>query len=130
MEGIDAKTYMNPTRKGRESATIVSSDGTVRTINVIIGRDAEVVAKEAARIERKVLNSGAMITRPNGDRVSRDRRERIDTRPGVSPGKRNEWHADGDRVRCDWFEVTMTPDGERTERRLRAVWVHFDNLDH
>lgn len=116
--------------RGMESATIVSSDGNVRTISVIIGRDAEFVANEAARIERKVLNSGARITRPNGDRVSRDRRERIDTRPGVSPGERNEWHADGARVRCDWYEITTTPDGERIERRLRAVWVHFDNLDN
>ena len=69
---------------------------------------------------RSLLRAGHTLHRLDGSKVWRCRE------PLWTPAERYEWHDDGDRVRCIWTEITMTPDGARSSRELRRVWVHFD----
>jgi hypothetical protein len=121
---------MSPRLKGRESATVIILTGNeggekTKSVHYIIGRDAAGVAEDAEAIALEELRKGATIHLRGGGRVWRERRARFHIVDGLS---RYEWHEDGERVRCDWHEITMTPDGKRSERRLRSVWVQFDNI--
>ena len=99
---------------------LVTESETERTIHVIIAGSAERVAKVRDEERTKALRAGRTVVGRDGSRVWRVRDPILgaDFRPIV--------HPDGERVRCQWTEVTMSADGERTTRNLRRVWVGYD----
>ena len=104
---------------GREYPLVTESE-TTRTIHVIVSRDPATVARVRGERRALALRRGDAIVEEDGTRIYR-------TRSIVyGPDHREVFHADGDRVKCQWTETTVRPDGSHSDRALRTVWVGFD----
>ena len=101
--------------------------GSVEGLNEIehMSRDKALLLEEAKKSERKALAKGHTVH----DYLTQTSvwRER---RPVMNPDRpgRYVFHEDGQRVRCEWVEISMTADGVESRRVLRRTWVKFDNL--
>ena len=101
-------------------------------VNVVVmvrgGDCGEAVEEVAAHINtetQKLLSRGGhTLHRTDGGRVWRVREPVVDFSQGPLV---YTWHDDGERIRCQWMEITMDTSGNRTERKLRSVWVTFDS---
>lgn len=81
-----------------------------------------VVCGESTNVDdviKAALRRGEMVLHQDGRRVWRERA------PLIEDGY--TWNDDGSRVRCAITEITWKPDGTRTSRLVRHVWVLFDN---
>jgi len=96
---------------------LTTESDTQRTIHVVLCEGATAAVGE---IRAKALRAGHTVVNRDGTRAWRVREPILgsDFRPTV--------HADGERVQCQWTEITMSADGERTTRNLRRVWVGYD----
>lgn len=90
------------------------------TVYVISARTPERAAQVRSGERAKALRAGQTVVNADGSRVWRVRE------PILGPDFRPIVHADGERVQCQWTEITMAADGERTVRSLRRVWVGYD----
>lgn len=97
-----------------------------REIDIVVTPDAELAADHYRKVEEKALKAGKLVDHNDGRRVWRTREPRVTF--DASGGIVYEFHPDDDdRVRCDWIEYTLK-DGERTSRKLRSVWVKWENI--
>lgn len=103
----------------RPGLLVVETDTEVEII-VAVDRNPATVARMAAEERLKALRAGHTVVNSDGSRVWRVREPILgaDFRPVV--------HEDGERVQCQWTEITMSSDGERTARSLRRCWVGYD----
>ena len=91
----------------------------VATTNIILGLDEGKVGQALDETRNKALRKGHTVVNSDGSRVWR-------TRSIIYGADHREiFHPDGERVRCQWAEITMTEGGE-TVRNLRCVWVNWD----
>lgn len=110
---------------GKEVQRVVVECEGHREIRVTVGSDPHRVA-EAVRASREdALKQGHTVVE-NGARIYRERR--VTQNPSEDGSRRYTWHQDGDRVRAQWFEITVAPDGTETEKPLRRVWVSYANI--
>jgi len=110
---------MSENSHSREYPLVTESE-TTRTIHVIVSKDPATIAKARSEERAKALRRGDAIVEEDGTRIYR-------TRSIVyGPDHREVFHADGDRVKCQWTETTVRPDGQHSARELRAVWVSWD----
>lgn len=101
---------------------IITSSETDETTHAIASDCEEWADRALAKAEQEALAAGRVLHLEGGGRRWRVRQPRIDT----SSPDRYEWHEDGERVRCDWYEITTDADGMRTHKLLRAVWVGYE----
>jgi len=107
-------------------APFTIEDGRAKTSHMVVGGSAADAARAFAREEQKALKAGKTVVHADGRRVWRTRRPVSDA--AQTGSDRYEWHADGNRIRCELREVTLSPDGEQVVRVLRRVWMDFDEI--
>lgn len=108
------KTYTAPFRLLGDSETVL----------VHMGGTQEDADRSFADSEAKALRNGDTVVYNDGRRVWRERTALTDS--NAEGSDRYTWHDDGNRVRCVWYEHTLTPDGKKSSRKLRSCWVNYD----
>ena len=100
--------------------TFVSESYSERRTHIIISKDPVAGAKARDKEISCALRAGRTIVTHDGTRVWRERT------PIYGADFREIFHDDGERVRCQWAEITLDPSGNRVTRNLRQVWVGYD----
>lgn len=103
--------------------TVLGSDA--ESVLVLVG-SADEAAKHFAEERARALRNGDVIIEKDGRRIWRERVVAFNAE-GATESEHYEWHEDGRRVRCIWYEHTAVG-GQVTKRRLRSVWVDFDQV--
>ena len=103
------------------SAELVTEADEVSTTNIIFGLDEGVVERALNAERNKALRAGHTVINGDGAKVWRDRSIIF------GDDRREVWHEDNERIQCQWTEITMTADGERTTRNLRRTWVGYES---
>ena len=124
--------YTSPIIHGERASTAMIRESNGRE-HILICRGGKLEArvgeirKMSEKTIAKVRASGESLVRNDGAIVWRERRTMFDP-SGSSSSKRYTWNEEGDKVRAQWFEVVQYPDGTTQDRKLRSVWVPFENL--
>jgi hypothetical protein len=100
----------------------VRSVDTESTLVVIGG--TEEATKHFAKERASALRRGDAVIEADGRRIWRER-EVVFSPEGSTESDHYEWHEDGRRIRCVWYEYTAVG-GQTTKRQLRSVWVDFE----